>query len=349
MNSTPPSATTSTLAKGLINLTNTPKIPAQLLNDRRVRGFVAGSHWKDFSSAEGVYDWTPFDDYIAQIPEGKWIRLAIGQAASEAPQWALDAVPDNEKVSYRDTNEYHDTYNEIVTIPVAWSETWCNIKAAMIKAVGARYAGNALIKVVEWCWVTGSHNDWSIPAGTKVDGVPPEGSTMTSRMLDAGYSHEAIVRAGKLMLDTNAAAFPKQILVTPSGPIDKSLEDDPLSVIKEVLDYGQSNYGASRIVVANYGINGHMPDPVKPTSDLALYDLYKPNTAGQALWNCSGDDSYRVMGGEPTDKSVAFTTMIDGYIRIGGVGYFEAYQKDLMDTQMSDAIDDADAKLMSTL
>lgn len=335
-------------------------IPSIILSNTHIKYLCIGADWFVVEPTEGRFDFSTMDNIVSQVPSGFKIKVGIAMSGlrqsqgDSVPDWAMDKIPTNEMIFYWDDNPYHSTYCPAphtgcspVGIAVAWSPTWISLKKSVIAALGAHYANNPKVQIVEAAVFTGSNNDWSVPSGNVVDGVPPTGSTVTTRMRSAGYTHATMVSAGVEVLSAYIEAFPNQSVIWPTGPVGGGLESNPISVARDVRDAVRTKYGASHLMVANYGISNKMPAVPPPTTgDLQVLYESQPNTGGQALWNVFGDTTYRMNGGVPADPVVIMKATVD---KMAGYGrYLEIYLADLVEPTMAPAIAYADTKLVST-
>lgn len=359
---TPTPTPTATPAVKLIGVCafltkGTTTIPAVVLNNSHVKYINVGDvpyHW---NPRENEYDWSKFDAMLAQIPDGKQAKMGTalagqGQAQGDTlPDWLLAKIPASEKITYFSGGAK-------ITIPVPWSPTWLQYKEDAIAALGARYGNNPKVALFEVPGFTGKNIDFTVPCGNAVDAIPPTGSTINSRMLALGYNHDVMLVAGARMMNAAARAFPNAVLSFPTGPIGCGLETDPMSVVSEVLVAARAKWGVTRIMPVNYGMSAKMPfaQDAGAGGDLAfLRDAGAP-TGGQALWNISGDTTYRMMGTllcgadqhqcTQADKVWMCELFVDKSKSYGR--YLEIYLADLVDPEMAPAIEYADRTLTGT-
>ena len=297
VNPTPTPILTPVLPTGVFSLTGYGR-QIKGLSNPDVDGISIRDKWWHLEPSEGVYDWSTLDAYVAQItPTGKKILIRIGtmggrpSLGGNTPDWVMDAVGAN-------TISYYDSGHTLKTIPLFWNQTFLDKKKAMIAAVGARYSGNPLVKVATASFANRNSEDWSMLDSTRIDGIPPAGSSEASRMLAAGYTHAKMVDAGMQIMDAATAAWPNQVIYLAIGRIDRPLEQDPDSVARDVRDATRSRWGANRLVIGKEIISNVMPfPPPDPTGAWALFYNSKPAIAGQNLAACYGDPHCRMNGG----------------------------------------------------
>lgn len=322
----------------------TTTIPDSVKNNPNIRYISVSDDMWHVEPTEGTFNWSKLDALIAQVPAGKFIRLGIAMSGmrhslgDSVADWAYDQIPAGEFISYIDTNpNHHWTGWPLAQIAVPWSPTWLRLKKNLIAAVGSHYSGNTKIKIIDAAVFTGANNDWSVPSGTTVDGLPPTDSTVSSRMVTAGYTHAKMVSAGKTILDAYASAFPNQTIIWPTGPVDLSLESDPLSVARTVRDSAFSTWGRNRFMIANFGFSATTRiAPPRTDQDWSIVYEAKPNSGGQAVWFVTGDTTYRMNGGDPGDPVAILEAAFDRFKPYGD--YYEIYLADVTDPAMAPAI-----------
>src|SRR5438034_1560214 len=316
-------ATVPPIPKGIFSMpaSEAGGFPDQILNDPRIVGLDLGDQWPDIEATEGVYDWSSIDGELAKAEaHGKKCLLGITSGGLNVPDWLL-ANSNVQTFTFIDTNPYHSTYGEELTIPVFWDPTFLAKKIALIQAAGAHYAGHSNIVIVACAFANATTGDWNIPDA-------PED---IAHWLAAGYTTELMVNAGEMIIDATMAAFPNQNVVLPIGRGVGDL-DPTLDYLSEtVVDYATTTYG--RFITSRFNLAATTQDPSDSTSSLdnwqVLFDQC-PNVAAQMLWNVSGDTTYRMNGGIPGDKE---TILLDA-VTIGadyGMQYQEIYLMDLLD------------------
>ncbi len=295
---TPTPSATPVLPTGVFSLTGYGR-QIKGLSNPDVDGISIRDKWWHLEPSEGVYDWSTLDAYVAQItPTGNTIS-------------------------------YYDSGHTLKTIPLFWNQTFLDKKKAMIAAVGARYSGNPLVKVATASFANRNSEDWSMLDSTRIDGIPPAGSSEASRMLAAGYTHAKMVDAGMQIMDAATAAWPNQVIYLAIGRIDRPLEQDPDSVARDVRDATRSRWGANRLVIGKEIISNVMPfAPPDPTGAWALFYNSRPAIGGQNLAACYG--SCRMNGGNCNgltyDQILRGT--VDHFVSYGGK-WLEIYADDV--------------------
>ena len=311
--------------------------PDQILNDPRIVGLDLGGSWAELEPTEGVYDWSFVDSELAKAEaHGKKVLLRCVSGGINVPDWLL-ADPNVQTFTFVDTNPYHQTYGEELTIPVFWDPIFLAKKMAFIAAAGAHFSTHSNIEVVACSFANATTGDWNIPD-------EPED---IANWRAAGYTTELMVNAGKMTIDATMAAFPNQnvTLSIGSGAGDLDPTSDYLS--ETVVDYATRTYG--RFITQKNSLSATTVDPGFDPSLSNWQVLFDqcPNVASQMLWKVSGDDTYRMNNGIPDDEQ---HILLDAII-IGthyGTQYQEIYEADLKDPAMNAVIDIANILLTVT-
>ena len=201
-------ATVPPIPKGIFSMTvSGPNgFPDLILNNTDIVGLDIGNQWQDIETTEGVYDWSSIDTQLAQAEaHGKQVVLGIVSGGINVPDWLLTNYPDIQTFTFIDTNPYHPTYGQPLTIPVFWDPIFLAKKIALIQAAGAHYASHSSIAVVSCAFANATTADWNIP------NAPEDIANWQA----AGYTTELMVNAGQMIIDATMAAFPNQNVVMP--------------------------------------------------------------------------------------------------------------------------------------
>ena len=312
--------------------------PDQILNDTRIAGLDLGDQWQDIETSEGVYDWSTLDTQLAQAEaHGKKVALGITSGGLNIPDWLLANYPDIQTFTFIDTNPYHGTYGQPLTIPIFWDPIFLAKKIAFIQAAAAHYAAHSSIAVVSCAFANSATADWNIPDA-------PED---IAHWEAAGYTTELMVNAGETLIDATMAAFPNQNVVMAIGRNTTGLDPSVDYLSETVVDYAATTYG--RFITTRFSLSATTADPAVDTSldNWGVVFDQCPNVAGQMLWNVSGDNTYRMNGGVPGDP----VTILLNAVTIGahyGMQYQEIYLVDLEDPTLSSVIDTAKTLLTVT-
>src|SRR5215471_12427813 len=326
-------ATVPPIPKGVVSMPASEPggFPDQILNDPRIVGLDLGGKWGQIEATEGVYDWSYLDTQLAQAEaHGKTVLLGITSGGVNVPDWLLADYPDIQTFSFIDTNPYHSTYGQQLTIPVFWDPIFLAKKIALIQAAGAHFAANPNIVIVGCAFANATTEDWNIPDA-------PED---IANWLLAGYTTQLMVNTGEAVIDATMAAFPNQNITMSIGRNDTDLDPTQDYLSQTIVDYATATYG--RFITAKYSLAANTPDPALTTSLFNWQILFDqcPSLATQMLWYVSGDTTYRMNGGVPGDPA----TVLLNAVTIGthyGTQYQEIYEKDLEDSTLSSTINTA--------
>ncbi len=307
-------------------------IPDEILNDPRIIGVDIGGSWgTDLETTEGQFDWSSIDSEIAQAEShGKKILLRIVAGGVNTPAWVM-ANPNVQIFSFVDPNPYHKTFGQVLKMPVYWDPIFLQKKLAMIAATGAHLAGHSSIEVVACSFANSMTGDWSIPDS-------PED---IANWRAIGYTSDAMVNAGKLIIDATMAAFPNQNVTLSVGRGPGDLDPSPNYLARTAIDYATSTYG--RFITQKNSLSASTVDPSVDASSLSNWQVLfdqTPNVAAQMLWFVTGDSTYRMNGGIPGDEAAVLLNAIT----IGahyGTQYQEIYESDLKNPALSSVIDTA--------
>ena len=334
-------ATVPPIPKGIFSMpaAEANGFPDPILNDWRIVGLDLGGGWGDFEATEGVYDWSSVDSELAKAEaHGKKVLLRIVSGGINVPAWLL-ADPNVQTFTFIDTNPYHSTYGQELTIPVFWDPIFLAKKIALIQAAGAHFAGHSNIEVVACAFANSTTGDWNIPDEQKD----------IENWLAAGYTTELMVNAGEMIIDATMAAFPNQNVSLSIGREPNGLNAAQDYLAETVVDYAMTTYG--RFITQKNSFCATTPDPAVNISVLFNWQVVFdqcPNVAAQMLWYVTGDTTYRMNGGVAGDElGILLSAIIIGTHY--GTQYQEIYEADLENSNLSPALDYANWLLTQTL
>lgn len=299
--------------KGVFSLSTAGKPCAEsVLQNLNVDGISIRQDWADIEPSEGVFDWSFLDSEVARAAAaGKKVLLRI-KTQSGKPAWVTDAVSAAGGTFY--------TFEEDgvqVTIPVFWDPTFLAKKEALIAAAGAHFTGNTAITIVAASFANANSEDWSVPH------TPDE----VAAWLAVGYTTDKLLAAGKEIIDATMAAFPNQ-LVTLAVAADGTLDADPNYAARNAILTARTTWPGRLIVQKNSLGTFNPPAPGTGTTFEILWDS-RPDVAGQMLWNCFSDPTYRMNQGVPDDPAAILHESVNaGYSY--GMDYLEIYQTDVV-------------------
>jgi hypothetical protein len=279
--------------------------------------------------SEDQYDWSYFDTEIAKAKNaGKKVLIRVQDGGKSLPDWVRAAS----EAAGEPTFSFYETAAQgggVVTEPVFWAPTLLAKKAKLVAAFGARYNSNPTVAIVT-CQFAGARNDdWNVPHGTSVDGIPPTGSTGTSRWLAAGYTTAKMVAAGHRVVNNTMAAFPDKPVGLAIGRTSTTLDPEGADYVAQRVISDARAIWDNRMVATKNSISAKITPPSPPIGSFwrLLWDS-QPEVGGQMLWFTYNDSTYRNNGGVPADPTTVLENAVDlahGY----GLKYLEIYQADV--------------------
>ena len=277
-----------------------------------VDGISIRGGWMYLEPTEGTFDWTYLDAEVARAAAaGKQVCLRISTQSGKPP-WVTQAVADAGGLFYT-----FDDGGVSTTIPVFWDPTFLAKKKAMIAAVGAHFTHNPAIKIVSASFANATSEDWNVPH-TAEENV---------KWLALGYTSEKMLDAGKQIIDATMQAFPNQY-VTLAVARDGTLDSDEDYVARNAVADANATWPGRLIVQKNCLSATNPPAPGAGSIFQLLWDS-QPNVAGQMLWCCYGDTTYRNNDGVAADPGV----VLHNSVNIGvsyGMNFVEIYQTDVV-------------------
>lgn len=268
---------------------------------------VLDASWKNLEPQEGIYNWEKLDRRIEEaVVCGKKISLNIMAGGINTPQWLFDNYS-IQTFTFIDTNKYHKSYLQNITIPVFWDSIFLEKKINFIGELGKRYTNNSNIVAVTVSFANAMTNDWNVPHyvdkinGGKIDQVED--------WLNAGYTHEKMLHAGMLTIDAWAKAFPNQCLKLPIGITHEELDGSKTKLAEDIVKYAYEKYSNRFFIQINglctkapyaYDENVTNTLPGEPFYLLKLLAEHSPNVGLQMLAAASNwyKDGCRLNGGE---------------------------------------------------
>ncbi len=303
------------MPKGVFSLPGAGnKCSSTVLADPNVDGVSLRQDWADLEPSEGNFDFSFLDSEVARVAgAGKQVLLRINTQFSK-PAWVTEAV-----IAAGGSFFTFDKQGVANTIPVFWDPTFLAKKKAMITALGAHFTSNPAIVIVWSSFANAASEDWNVPH------EPDE----VTQWLALGYTSEKLIDAGQQIIETTMNAFPNQFVtlaVGSDGTLDS--ETDANYVARTVVLWARAMW-PGRLVVQKNSLSAYTPEaPGLRTGMQLLWDS-QPDVAGQMLWNCFGDTTYRMNNGVAADPAVVLHESVDighGY----GMNFIEIYQTDVV-------------------
>jgi hypothetical protein len=229
-------------------------IPQSILGNDGLVGLAVVADWSDVETSEGVFDWTQVDAAIAQAKgANKKIVIDLVASAYAAPAW-LEGDPAVEKVSFVDPNPNHGTAGQMISVVVLWDPIFVARKIELIKAAGAKYAGDPDVVATMAAFANYYTDDWDIPLEMKT----------------ASYSYDGMVEIGERILDAEAAAFPNQAIKLSLSQNDPAMDPGKATtqMATDVVSYAVGPSYGGRFFVQKNLINTASPIATSPDLDM---------------------------------------------------------------------------------
>jgi Beta-galactosidase len=290
-------------------------VPGVALNNPDVDGISLRQMWSAIEPTEGVFDFSYLDSTIAICAShGKQVLVRIG-TMSGRPAWVDDAVRNNGGKFFNFLDEGVPT-----TIPVFWDPTFLAKKKAFIAALGAHLTNNPGVTIVVASFANATSEDWNVPHTPEY--VP--------QWLELGYTTALMVDAGAQIIGATIEAFPNQFLTLAEGGNGNTL-DGPggeTLVARTAIADARARY-PGRLIVQRNALSTCIPlPPDDPNSVWNVIWISRPDVAGQMLFQCFDEPTYRVNCGVPIDPALALMAAVDRGI-LYEANYIEIYMTDV--------------------
>jgi hypothetical protein len=206
------------------------------------------------------------------------------------------------------------------TIPVFWDPTFLAKKKAFIAALGAHLTNNPTVTIVVVSFANATSEDWNVPHTPEY--VP--------QWLELGYTTALMVDAGAQIIGATIEAFPNQFLTLAEGGNGNTL-DGPggeTLVARTAIADARARY-PGRLIVQRNALSTCIPlPPDDPNSVWNVIWISRPDVAGQMLFQCFDEPTYRVNCGVPIDPALALMAAVDRGI-LYEMNYIEIYTTDV--------------------
>ena len=309
--------------RGVFCIANVGKDPLPgVLANPNVDGISLRQDWASLEPTEGNFDFSYLDTTVASCAaSGKMVLIRIG-SQSPKPAWVNAAITAAGGTFFT----FIDAGTSI-TIPVFWDPTFLAKKKAMIAALGAHFTNNPSVKVVVASFANSSSEDWGVPH------TPQD----VTNWFAVGYTTDKLLAAGKEIIDTTMIAFPNQVVtmaVNGSGH-GNGLNLDPTNdyAARAAVATARASW-PGRFIVQKNDLSTFTPPA--PGTD-SLYEMiwdFRPDVAGQMVFQCANDPTYRANGGVPQDPALTLRESVDNAVSYSEK-FVEIYQTDvnsLLDT-----------------
>lgn len=290
---------------------------AAALASASVDGISMRETWSKLEPSDGTFDWSFLDAQVASAKAaGKAIELRVADSYDGRPAWVMSGV--TQVYKYLDTNTYHSSYNQILTIPCPWDTFYLAKKKAMIAAVGARYNSNANVKIVSFGIANAHSDDWAMPHDT---------ATELADWVTAGYTTAKLVGSCNEIIDAAMNAFPSKLAYFSFNPNGK-LDATALAAATTVISSERAKWG-SRLVIGNNALSAKTPLPPGTGSPYGVFYTAGQPIAFQMLWFSFGDATCRNIGKvAPCDAAATLRQSVDNG-KAYGAKWIELYNADV--------------------
>ncbi|MGD8932141.1 MAG: hypothetical protein PVI52_06185, partial [Chromatiales bacterium] len=174
---------------------------------------------------------------------------------------------------------YQEDYCEEMTGPTFWDRRFLKERVELIRVMAEEFADDPSIVAVETNFANYLTDDWNVPHAIAFT-CEKEGEVRTEnqveKWLDAGYTHEIMMEAGKTILETVARAFPNHIIKLPLGTTHDLLDGQEYTLANEIASWAE-NALSGRVYLEVHNLNLKRVDyediPDEPTYYDAIYKL----------------------------------------------------------------------------
>jgi hypothetical protein len=300
--------------RGVFSLSGLEQQPkAAVLSNPDVDGVSLREGWNDLEPREGVFDWTYLDSAVATAAAArKQVLIRISTEAGR-PSWVDTAVATAGGSFFT-----FDNNGVTATIPVFWDPTYLAKETAMIAALGAHFTNNQTVKVVAVSFANAASEDWNVPH-------TPD---YVTQWLALGYTTQKMLDAGRQAIDATMSAFPNQYVTLAVGGNGPSLDPTPDYVARNAVVNARAVWGG-RLIVQKNDLSTFIPTAPGTGTLYQMISDFQPGVAGQMVFQCFGDQSYRVNGGVRISPSAALTESVDNGVSYGEK-YIEIYETDVV-------------------
>jgi len=328
-------ATPLPVPKGVFSLPDSgnPAADASLTNPDVV-GIAVRNGWRLVEPVEGQFDWSFLDAEVARATNaGKKIILRVPAGGVSTPSWVFAAGV--KTFTFTDSNPYHSTYNQTVTIPVFWDPILLAKKSDLMAAMGAHFAGNSTVVMVGVSGANATTDDWNVP------NAPAD----IEQWKSLGYTSSKLITACEQQIDTAAAAFPQCTISMAVGQ-NGLLDATPDTVASAVVSYALSKY-SGRFIVQKNTLSAQTPDPMLAPNFSAwrIMNDNEPQVAAQMMWDVTNDTTGRMNGNvTPFDPVTTLQAAVDLGLRYR-LNFEEIYEEDVLNPNLAGVIHYASTNL----
>ena len=241
-----------------------------------LRGVVIQARWEEVEPNDDDYRFNDVQDRIMEASQaGLSVILGINGAIRQVPAW-LKPI---ETISLLNNNSYQEDYCEEITGPTFWDRKFLKERIELIQVMAEEFAGDPNIVAVETNFANYLTDDWNVPHATSVS-CERDGEVRTEnqveKWLDAGYTHEKMMEAGKTKLEAVASAFPNHVIKLPLGTTHDLLDGQEYTLAGEIAWWAE-NALPDRVYIEVHNLNLNRENfediPEEPAYYDAIYQL----------------------------------------------------------------------------
>lgn len=337
----------------------TATVPAAIAANKGIVGLGVGLNWNIIEPVPGGgYDFSQMDLRIQNAKNAGFQSIVLQITWSP-----FDSPLIGNTIPILDVGEDHNTFCQLLTVPLYFDPDYHAARLALIAAAGARYTNDPAIKATFATFMSRSSMDWGTFTQVGASPCPPPNNApldQPQQLLDAGWTRALMLQIGKEIVDAVAVAFPNQCLKLPIGAIkDNRLNQtspDPLgglanqtTLAREITDYvyGNTSLGIPARPYANrFYISRNtfaVPSPTAPelianpppvTSENYIFKMIldkSPNSGLQtvdAASRCRDGQVCRQNGSQPCINALQVMTNSLDEMRTYGTTWLECFTQD---------------------
>ena len=319
--------------EGVFSIANSGLPPQdEVLADPNVDGVSIRLDWANLEPIEGNFDFSYLDTTVASCAAAsKKVLLRIGTQSGK-PAWVTTAVKNAGGLFFHFVSDGKNT-----SIPVFWDPTFLQKKTAMIAALGAHFTANPTVAIVVASFANASSEDWNVPHTTQY----------VAQWLNLGYTSDKLIGAGHTIIDATMTAFPNQFVtlaVSSNGTKLDAPNPDPADYVATTVVNDERALWPGRLIAQKNDLSTFIPAYPGTNTIYDLMTAFAPDIAGQMLFQCVNDPTYKVNRGIPIDPALALTLSINNALTYSEK-YVEIYQVDVVN--LPDVIEAAHIALTS--
>ena len=283
-----------------------------------ISGLSLRSFWSLIEPADGVYDWSYFDQAVVLAKRNHKL-LAIGVTPGEfSPPWVYAAGA--QKIQYdKDKKEGH--VKTIVAV-LPWDPIFLQKWSEFVRAFGQRYDSVAEVAYV----TTGGLGRQS----ETIYADSPESIALFNQLAPGGNGDAAWVEAGKQILEVYAKSFPSTPFINASSPPTTNAEGREAQMV--ILNWAAAANGP------RFGLKSCALTPTSYSLDAM------PAQKIAALTKSGAPSGYQMFLPQRAMKGTLQETLDNG-IRLQGQ-FLEVYKGDCSDPRQASVLEAANTRLL---